>query len=177
MDIPGRKINFQTGTNYTMRWLTARGAGIYQGHFDLYYEEQFEGTISLHQVVFSSDPVLNLVPLAEDSKKILSGASFFSQILQKVPFKEGAVRRVVNMRFRFYTGGEELALYVSPELQTTTIANNLNLYTNFDNGIGLFSTLQVAYVNNLKLTNTTLDELAHGSKTGHLGFLDTRGGE
>ncbi|MFO7616064.1 MAG: DUF4249 family protein [Bacteroidales bacterium] len=177
MDVPGRKINFQTGTNYTIRWLTAKGAGIYQGFFDLYYEEQFDDGLTVHQITFDSEPVLNLVSSVEDSKKVLSGANFFNQILEKVPAREGAVRRVVNLRFRFYTGGEELALYVSPELQTTTIANNLNLYSNFDNGIGLFSTLQVTYVNNLQLSNTTLNELAHGSKTRHLGFLDAHGGE
>lgn len=174
MEIPGRRINFQSGLSYTIRWLSAENAGIYQGFFDLYYEEDFEGNQELHQITISSDPALYLASSNEDLQRTLNGERFFDQILRDVPVREGAVRRVVNLRFRFYTGGEELGLYVSPELQPTTIANNLNLYTNFDNGIGLFSTLQVTYVNNLQLSSTTLDQLANGSQTGHLGFVDSQ---
>lgn len=172
MELPGRKINLQSEVQYTIRWLTAEGAGIYQGYFDLFYEEQYQGNTSLNEIVFDSEPVLNLVPGAEDSKKILSGASFFDQIARKVPVREGAIRKVVNFRFRFFAGGEELGLYASPDLRNTTISNNLNQYTNFDNGIGLFSSLQILYVNNLQLSNTTINQLAHGGKTGHLGFRD-----
>ncbi len=176
LDMPGRKINLQTGVQYTLRWAPGEGRGIFQGQFEFVYVEEVGTVSSLNQVILKLDPILALGEPIEITD-IISGNRFLNEMVKQVPFREAAQRNVVNVRFRLFKGGEELALQVSPELQQTTLSGSLNEYTNLVNGIGLFSSLQQISVNNLVLSNTTLNELAHSELTQALGFKDIHGGD
>ena len=96
---------------------------------------------------------------------------------KQIPVREGVERSIINVQFKLFKGGEELALMVSPDLQTTTNSNSLNQYTNLVNGIVIFSSMQQVTVNNLQFSNTTLNELAHSELTHNLGFKDIHGGD
>jgi hypothetical protein len=122
------------------------------------------------------DPILALGGPIEIAD-IISGNRFLNEMASQIPFREGAERNVINVQFRLYKGGEELALQVSPNLQETSVSGSLNEYTNLTNGIGLFSSIQQVSVNNLELSNTTLNELSHSELTKNLGFKDIHGGE
>jgi hypothetical protein len=176
LDMPGRKINLQTGVQYTLRWAPGEGRGIFQGQFEFVYVEEVGTVSSLNQVILKLDPILALGEPIEITD-IISGNRFLNEMVKQVPFREAAQRNVVNVRFRLFKGGEELALQVSPELQQTTLSGSLNEYTNLVNGIGLFSSVQQMSVNNLVLSNTTLNELAHSELTQALGFKDIHGGD
>ena len=176
LEMPGRKINFQAGVQFTARWAPGEGRGIFQGQFDIVYVEEVGGQSSLNQAILTMDPILGLGQPIEITD-IISGNRFLPDMASQVPFREGAQRNVVNVRFRLFKGGEELALQVSPDLQQTNLSGSLNEYTNLVNGIGLFSSVQQVSVNNLVLSNTTLNELAHSELTQNLGFKDIHGGD
>jgi len=176
LEMPGRKINLQTGVQYTLRWAPGEGRGIFQGQFEFVYAEEVGDVSSLNQVIIKLDPILALGEPIEITD-IISGNRFLADMASQVPFREGAQRKVVNVRFGLLKGGEELALQVSPDLQQTTLSGSLNEYTNLVNGIGLFSSVQQVSVNNLVLSNTTLNELAHSDLTQNLGFKDIHGGD
>jgi hypothetical protein len=176
LDIPGRKINLQSEVNYTIRWIPPPGAGLYQGVFHITYQEDAGNDVTFHEALFGNDPVLDLTSGTEISW-ILTGTRFFQEIARQIPVKPDVSRKVINVQFRFYTGGEELALHVSPDIEQSRTTGPLNPYTNLINGTGIFSSIQIFSVNNLELSNTTLNELAHGDLTGNLGFLDIFGGE
>ena len=169
LDLPGRKINLQSETNYTVRWSPPAGAGLYQSLFEITYRQTVGEDQSLGRVMFGNKPVLDL-STGTDVSWILSGNRFLEEVSLQVPVIPGAVREVVNVRFLFYCGGEELALQASPELLSSTSLLLLNPFTNLVNGTGIFSSIQTVPVNNLELSNTTLKELATGTVTGHLGF-------
>lgn len=176
LEIPGRKITLQTGVQFTGRWAPGEGAGVFQGFFTINYQEILNGQTSVYQVHLRMDPLLGLGSAIEMTD-ILSGNRFFEEMVKQVPVRQGAVRSVINVRFRLFKGGEELALLVSPDLQQTTISNSLNQYTNLINGMGIFSSIQQVSVNNLLLSNSTLNELAHSELTDNLGFKDIHGGD
>ena len=121
------------------------------------------------------DPVLGLGSDIEMTD-VLSGNRFLEAMAKQIPYREGAKRKVVNVQYKLFKGGEELALQISPDLQQTTISNSLNQYTNLENGIGIFSSLQQITISNLQLSNTTLNELAHRELTKKLGFKDIHDG-
>lgn len=176
LEIPGRKVNLQSGAQYTLRWAPGLGRSVFQGQLEIIYAEEVDAISSLNQVTLKLDPILALGEPIEITDMI-SGNRFLNEMVKQIPLREGAQRNVVNVRFRLYKGGEELALQVSPGLQQTTLSGSLNEFTNLVNGIGLFSSLQLTSVNNLVLSNTTLNELAHSELTQALGFKDIHGGD
>ena len=176
LEIPGRKISLQVGVQFTARWAPGEGRGIYQGLFIINYQETVNEQSSVYQAYMKMYPILGLGTAIEMSD-ILSGNRFLEEMAKQIPFRVGAERSVINIQFKLFKGGEELALQVSPDLQQTTISNSLNQYTNLVNGLGIFSSLQQVSVNNLQFSNTTLNELAHSELTQNLGFKDIHGGE
>lgn len=175
-EIPGRKINLQVGVQFTTRWAPGTGYGIYQGLFLINYNETLNEQLSTHQAYMHMDPILGLGAEIEMTD-ILSGNRFLEEMAKQIPVREGVERSIINVQFKLFKGGEELALMVSPDLETTTISNSLNQYTNLINGIGIFSSMQQVSVNNLQFSNTTLNELAHSELTHDLGFKDIHGGD
>jgi hypothetical protein len=175
VEIPGRKISFQSGVNYTTRWAPGDGRGVFQGLFIIHYNEIWNGQTAVYQAKLEMDPVLGLGSDIEMTD-VLSGNRFLEAMAKQIPYREGAERKVVNVQYKLFKGGEELALQISPDLQQTTISNSLNQYTNLENGIGIFSSLQQITISNLQLSNTTLNELAHSELTKKLGFKDIHDG-
>jgi len=176
LDMPGRKINLQSGVQFNCRWAPGNGGGVFQGLFILTYQEIVDQQPADHQTKIVLHPILGLGSALEITD-ILSGTRFFDEMAKQIPVKAGARRSVINVRFELFKGGEELALQVSPNLQQTTITSNLNEYTNLVNGIGIFSSMQKVTVNNLMLSNTTLNELARSELCKELGFTDISGGD
>lgn len=176
LEMPGRKINLQTGAQLTTRWAPGKAGGIFQGLLIINYNDTLNEQLSEHQVYLRMDPILGLGAEIEMTD-ILSGNRFLAEMAKQIPVREGVERSIINVQFKLFKGGEELALMVSPDLQTTTISNSLNQYTNLVNGIGIFSSMQQVTVNNLQFSNTTLNELAHSELTHNLGFKDIHGGD
>lgn len=176
LEMPGRKITLQTGVQYTTRWAPGSGYGIYEGFFIINYAETINDQTSYGKALLRLDPILGLGAEIEMAN-IYSGNQFLKEIAAQIAVRSGAERSIINVQFKLYKGGEELALLASPDLETTTISNSLNQYTNLVNGIGVFSSMQEVAVNNLQLSNTTLSELAHSELTRNLGFKDIHGGE
>ena len=176
LDIPGRKINLQPGVQLTARWSPGESRGIFQSRFIIQYTETIAGQMSVNQFILKKDPVLGLGASIEMTD-IYSGNRFMKAVLEQVPVKPGAERNIIQVQFLLHKSGEEMALQTSPYLQQTTISNTLNEYTNLINGIGLFSSIQIVTVNNLVLSNTTLNELARNELTDALGFRDIYGND
>ncbi|MDD5509108.1 MAG: hypothetical protein PHD25_12420 [Bacteroidales bacterium] len=176
VDIPGRKINLQTGSSFTSRWAPGEGGGVFQVQLIINYQDSLSGEITRNQASFQLSPVLALGQEIEITDKF-SGNRFLEEMKRQIPVKEGVVRELINVQFRLSKGGEELALLISPNLQETTISNSLNQYTNLINGIGVFSSIQEISVRNLQLSNTTINELANSELTQILGFKDIHGTE
>ena len=169
LDLPGRKISLQSEVNYTIRWAPPARAGLYQCIFHVAYQEESPAERTFHEVLFGTDPIFEMTNGSEISW-ILAGNRFFQEMARQIPVNPDVARKVVNVQCRFYTGGEELALYAAPDLVASRTSILVNPYTNMENGIGIFSSLQVITVSNLELSNTTLYEIAHGELTKNLGF-------
>jgi hypothetical protein len=176
LEMPGRKITLVPDGQYTTRWAPGTGLGIFQGRFIINYKESLNDLESDNQAEINLGIVLGLGQDIEMTK-ILAGTHFLEEIVKQIPVRDSVERTVISVQFKLIKGGEELALLVSPNLQMTTISNSLNEFTNLENGIGIFSSLQQVSVNNLQLSNTTLNELAHGVLTRNLGFKDIHGGD
>ncbi len=172
--IPGRKINLQSGSNFTIRWVPAEKAGVYQTFFKVIYEERTSTDFEFKNISFNSQIFIEYAS-SQLIEKVISGNRFFEECINQVDSTLEATREVVNVSFEMYIGGEEFGLFLFSQSNGNYLSSGFSEYTNITNGIGIFSSINLYEVSNLQLSNTTLDELAYGDKTSRLGFLDHYG--
>jgi hypothetical protein len=76
------------------------------------------------------------------------------------------------IEFVVYAGGEELDTYMDVNAPSTSLVQEKPIYTNINNGLGLFSARTGKLTNHFTLTLSTEDTLAKGRYTCNLQFLD-----
>lgn len=174
LDIPERKISLNTGQNYNCSWRPVDNAGIYQVVLNFHYME-YEGQDSVQRTVVWPQSFTSPLSNAETLNKEISGSRFFYIINEKIPEKEGVTRKAMGMDFLILSGGEEIKFYIESTAPAEGALMEKPVYTNFTNGLGVFSTVSLAEISMLPLGAVTIDSLAYSQLTGNLGFLDHNG--
>ncbi|CAN5287421.1 hypothetical protein BH09BAC5_BH09BAC5_23510 [soil metagenome] len=77
-----------------------------------------------------------------------------------------------SIEFAIYAGGDELNTYMEINAPSTSLVQEKPLYTNIENGLGLFSARYEKVSTRFNLTTLTKDTLAKGQFSCHLQFLD-----
>lgn len=73
------------------------------------------------------------------------------------------------------SGGRDLGFLYRSDVERGNLFTNLENYSNLVNGLGVFSSKVEQHIPNLMLAEVTLDLLARGETTKHLGFRDSKG--
>ncbi|MFO7617159.1 MAG: DUF4249 family protein [Bacteroidales bacterium] len=172
--IATRKINFEPGQPFTIRWLPGQHTGVYQMVFRIHYRDSIAGGIEFHQADYLTGGLFNQqANLMQESQ--MGGPSFFSAMASQIPEVPGIVREVASVEFILLSGGIDLGFLFRSDVERGTLFTNLGNYTNLVNGIGVFSSRTVQHIPNLTLSEVTLDLLARGETTKNLGFRDSKG--
>jgi hypothetical protein len=169
VNVPGRKISFDTIAPLNIRWKTSADEGLYQGFFKMHYSELVSYNLSFHNCIFAT-PVFFKTEAAEIYEEKLRGLNFLQSVSQQVKPVKGAVREAINFEFIFYATGPELAILVSSE---TGISNPFVIVRNSSNiagGVGVFSSICYHRIPNLEPSKTTRYFLATSRYTNQLGF-------
>lgn len=97
---------------------------------------------------------------------------FFRELAAQIPEDTLVVRRAEQVRFRLSAGGTALGMWVANQQvqQGITAGNNLEVFTNIEGGIGIFSSRSIVEFTNTVGT-TMVDSLRMGQITRHLGFV------
>ncbi|TSA37487.1 MAG: hypothetical protein D4R64_05660 [Porphyromonadaceae bacterium] len=152
-EIP-RAITITRDRGYTARWFSVAHGGVYQGIFTLNYMETLDEGTSFHHIQWLLPNVILDEPNELVSQE-LNPKRFFDMLIQSIQVNPDVERELVGLGFTLIAGGEEVGL----SLRTSDI-NDFTTnsdYTNLDNGIGLFSSLARAYVQNLEFSYLTED--------------------
>lgn len=174
MDLEIRKVSLNNGVNYTARWQPVEHAGIYQvvlrfhyaeTHNEVRTEKYFDWPQSF------TSPVSNLDYLSKE----ISGSRFFYILADSVPDQPDVEREALGVDFFILSGGEEIKFYIESTQPSSGALMERPVYTNVVNGIGIFSSMATQKVTGLNLASTTLDSIAYGQLTRHLGFVDHNG--
>jgi len=169
-----RKINFEPGQPYTIRWFPGVNSGVYQMIFRIYYRDSSAYGQEFNSADYASKGVYDL-QTDQMLEYAMGGPAFFTAMATEIPVITGIVREVVSVEFIMISGGSDLGIHYRSGLETGTNFTNLREYSNIGNGIGIFSSRSENRVPNLALSGVTLDELARGEKTRALGFKDSKG--
>lgn len=169
-----RKINFEPGQPYTIRWYPGMNSGVYQMIFRINYRDSSAFGQEFNTADYSSEGLYNL-QTDQMLEYRMGGPSFFTAMAKEIPVISGIVREVVSVEFIMISGGADLGIHYRSGMETGSNFTNLMDFSNIGNGIGIFSSRSVTRIPNLALSGVTLDELARGEQTRSLGFKDSKG--
>lgn len=101
----------------------------------------------------------------------VDGEAFFDYIdLKLEALPEDMIRIPGEVEFQFHAGGQEIYDYINVNTPSIGIVQKRPEYSNFENGLGIFSSRTTQSVS-FELDRCTKLQLAKGEKTGHLGFV------
>jgi hypothetical protein len=107
--------------------------------------------------------------------KDISGSRFFNILDDYIPVDDGVTRKAQGLDFLILSGGEEIKFYIESTAPSDGALMEKPVYTNFTNGLGVFSTVSKAEIDMIPLGSVTIDSLAYGQLTKQLSFLDHNG--
>ncbi|HBB93422.1 MAG: hypothetical protein A2X22_01775 [Bacteroidetes bacterium GWF2_49_14] len=172
--IPFRKINFEAGQPYMIRWYPGEYSGVYECIFRIHYQDSSASGNQFKSADYSSGGIYDL-RTDQLLDHVLGGQQFFKDMTQQIPVIQDVSRKVISVEFIMISGGLDLSFLYKSAMESGTNFTNFGDYSNLINGIGIFSSRAVSRVSNLELSNVTIDELAHGAVTAKLNFKDSRG--
>jgi hypothetical protein len=166
---PGSLLPFKTRATYVFNWNDIPDAGIYDLQMKFHYREKSpeSGNLFIPKVVEWT--------LAKSNPNLeyrMDGAEFYNSIKANVKEVAGASRLFDSVDVVLWCGGKELEEFLKINQANTGITStqDVPLYTNLSEGIGIFTSRNVSYNTGFLLTNQSLDSLKNGSITKHLNF-------
>lgn len=168
------ELNFASNRDLQVRWRKDDDAAFYDGIMRINYTEATTSTPnnveakSLDWVLFRNFPKDGEAGL---NIHTIEGASFY-KFLQSNLEAGNFIREFISADIYVYAGGVELNNYINAGKASSgiTSAETLPIYTNINNGLGIFSTRYTQNVTNMTARQAMLDTLSAGPYTKDLGF-------
>ena len=107
----------------------------------------------------------------------IGGSDFYAYLSSTIPDDENVYRVAGKIDLLFSVGGVEFYNYYQINLAQTGITQgqSLPIYTNVENGLGIFSSRAFNNNYNIDIDSKTIDSLSCMTTTAHLNFLNGAG--
>ncbi len=175
----GSNINYQTRfVNYSEGF---NGLG-YQTRLIIKIKEKFiDGSEEIKEIVWSAETnngkdVNDVKPDNPQSSESISfsGQEFFNVIAGNIDENPDVdSRQFVSIDIVTEVGHSELMKYIDVSKPNSGIAQSVQLYTNINGGLGLFSSRHIARKNNVGISPSTIQVLCQVAPTNTLKFCST----
>jgi len=162
---------------WEVEWESATNARIYflQIRFN-YLEVYGRDTTTLSQKWSIAHFASQTIKGDERMETLILKKKFYQFLSAKIPPLESGVKRIVNKKaldIIFTIGGEELYTYLQVHDAEHNPMIQKPVYTNIENGVGIFSARTTQEVKGKALTYLSIDSIAYGQYTKKLGFVDS----
>lgn len=94
----------------------------------------------------------------------------YTLMASKIPVNENVTRHFRGLDFFFSVAAEDFQTYMEVNQPSTSIVQERPLYTNIENGLGLFSSRYNKNLYDIEVTDFTIDSIACGQYTRDLNF-------
>lgn len=176
-------INMSPSTvspSFDVKWSAAPSARLYQAGLRVsYWEYRVNGDTVLN---YTPEWALGTTETNNTSANSPQGIkfdklSFYRFLGQNIPVDNNVIsRKFRSVDFYVYGGDDVLKTYIELNGPNTSLAQDRPMYTNINNGLGVFSSRTAATRLNLGLVNNSIDDyLAVGEFTCQLLFQKTDG--
>lgn len=147
---PTTDAEFALGTYITYRFRPTEFSYIHDMQIVFRYSETDpSGNLTFHEELIEFPERIGVDDLQSIDFRFYR-PSFYEQLGANLEVKPGVVRRVDNLpngqkpvEFRFYSGTEEFYTYYQLTKPSTGVVQERPLYTNIDNGVGLFTSRMI----------------------------------
>jgi hypothetical protein len=167
--VTGRKITFSDTDDFVVQFRPPKNSGFHQFGFILTIEEHLASGFNLDHFDFGSQVY------EEGNGQMmviqLNSARFYRDLVDRYDTLPGTeYRRVTGLEFVACTYGRELSLY-NQLYNNGTQPWEIQSYSSFKNGFGLFSSRTFSRVTNLELSSLTYQLLTRDQRFKHMKFI------
>ncbi len=169
--IPGRELTLLPDQGCLLRWSSSIPFAVYQPVIRLIWLEgdknfQVRKQLDLPQNLYYGDVESELLTTW------LNGASFIADIAAGLaPPDSGMRRKIIGFDLLMTTGGPELSAFSRSGQNAINAFTGLDEFSNLDGAVGIYSSITRAGSYNNRFSDITINHLADGAKTKHLGFM------
>ena len=163
--------------NTEIEWLTNPNSRLYLLEIALHYLETTGRDTIAKTAIW---PIGHFLSEHRDGgermETMIPNYRFFQWMASRIPEAEEGMKRILpweTIDLTFTIGGEELYTYLEINQGNHNPMISKPVYTNIENGIGLLSSRTTQIWAGRGLPYATIDSVAHGQYTRHLGFVDT----
>ena len=176
--LPPKVSLYNEQAGLTLEWYSKPNEKIFNAKLKFYYYEVYNDNTEKKDSIEITLPekVANTISGNERLTTTLLGTSFLSYASSLIKDNPNVNHRIIAdscFSISFLVGTEELYMYMKVNQPATGIVTEKPIYTNINNGIGLFSARlfkKLPYKRQASLQ--TVNTLATSSYTSHLKFLD-----
>ncbi|NLA25035.1 MAG: DUF4249 family protein [Bacteroidales bacterium] len=168
-------VNYNT--NFTYEYFSGRNGKVFQMVVKFNYLEVEDGDTTENAISLVWPQPVRVDSLASnynvEVKRTFSTLSFYSFLDANIPTKPGVKRLVKmpdSMEFHLVAADESYYTYMQVSEPSTGLAQSKPMFTNLENGIGIFAT-RFNTVRIKKLGERTLDSISYGIITKDKGFV------
>ncbi len=174
-----KNLAFSSYDNYqTVEWLTSPLTRIYHLNILFHYLEVVNKDTAKLTATWNIGDFISVNSLGgEKMNADVLQRNFYKWIGSRLAKPAGNVQRIASKQaidFVFTVGGEDLYTYMQIYKDDGGPPTEKPVYTNVTNGIGLFSARLDQSVKGKSLSDHSIDSLAYGIYTKHLGFADSQ---
>lgn len=169
--LPSQTINVYGSQPYKAKWLTSPNGRLYNLMIRFHYKERFIFDTTQIAYKYIDIPFVDQKAVTtnggEIMTQIIEGESFFRSIgnSKLLPDNQNLERFFISLEFIITAAAEEFSTYLDVVQSTSGAFNEPPVYTNLENGIGLFSSRLNQRITGVGLNSQCLDSLKEGQFT------------
>ena len=160
-------------SDYKVKWQSAQNGKMHQLNIRFYYTEKNNTTSVTENKyidwVFTTDES-NTTDGGEDMEVAIDGQSFYTFIASMIAVDPNLTRTIGTLDFTITVAGDDFTTYMDVNQPSTGVLQEKPIYTNIENGIGLFSSRFSKTISGLSMVTSTQDSIRFGQYTKDLGF-------
>lgn len=163
-------------TNTNIRWSSQKHGKIYALTFRFHYKEFKNGNDTVFKYIdwaFTPQYSSN-IDGGEAMLKKINGEDFYTFLksVKSQHFSDNSMKRIAWRGQVYVTAaGEDFQIYKDLNAPYSSNFQEKPIYTNVTNGIGIFSTRNTSFGNQIPLSTNTINQITDSDYTGDLGFI------
>jgi|GEM_PF-309744 len=169
-----RRLSFSLTQPTPIGWFKVESASSYAISFDFVIRERNLNTGVNEDIMLRWDATSLIDETGSGSSQTadLDGTSFYQFLSSRLDVDPNINRQMINISLRITSYGSEIGAYLDIINANAgiTSAQEVPVFTNVEDGFGLFSSINETVAQGVSLTNASLEELYDGDITDALNF-------
>ncbi|GIV41316.1 MAG: hypothetical protein KatS3mg034_0626 [Vicingaceae bacterium] len=169
--------------DYNFRWTSGKNVRRYQVFLDFYYQEFYTNGDSASKKIriFIGEVKTNTLDGGRPMEMTFNGLNFYKSVAEALGDDANVLRREIGKFHLGETGhcdliiigaAEELNLYMEVYAPSNTIVEEKPDYTNIENGLGIFSSINTTIRKNIPLSQYSIRAFEQNDFTKYRKFCD-----